>query len=62
MNKWTKRNILDLWKPVPPDLLGVFLAFVLWQANGDLLGSLFFTLLCLAAVRGVLSFFLWLDS
>lgn len=62
MNHWTKRDILDLWKPVLPDLLGIPVAFLLWQSGGDLFGSIFYVLICLVFIRAVLSLLLWWNS
>lgn len=62
MNKWTKRDILDLWKPVYPDLFGIPIVALLTLTNGSFFGSLFYVLICLVFMRAVLSFLLWMQS
>jgi hypothetical protein len=62
VNNWTKRDILDLWRPVYPDLLALSVVYLLTLSGGSLIGAVLYALLYLIFIRAVLSFLLWMTS
>jgi len=62
MNNWTKRDILDLWRPVYPDLLALPVIYLLTLDGGSVIGAILYALLYLIFIRAVLSFLLWMTS